>query len=679
MKRVLLCLFTLLVLLSTRTIGQIDPDVINFEAGSFGGVTFNPFEGQAIVNSDFSAVYGVTFHIGSLGSTTVPYIAEVGGSTNFAFVGPSGAAYTSANCTVAAGVTRDKPTNTLDVGCFFLTDDNKGVTTNPKSLYVDYQRECSQASGYLLDVDGKPDGHPDEDWQEGWRITAFPTNPNAPSQSVFVLSPNYTLYPPMAGLTNFSTLSGDGEPSYWEIDLGTETIDYIEFDYIGSPEAFVGIAFDEFYLCSSALEDNSGCCEGTNLIPNGSFEAGNNGFGSSYAYTSNISPNSVGPGRYGILNTAQAQTVSLQWNAFNHTNCQETGNFMAINGKTMGSAYGEVYSQTDIPVDPEKEYVFCYYYRRLEQCAFDVWDPRNLVPSFINANATLNECDSDDELCGWTKVSYTLVPEGNLISILLFLDENPIGDGNDFALDDISLKEKLEMPVGYHDFDINSSSSGNTFTMTGTATTSTLPTGFDVTWRAVELDCNSGSPIPGTAQVWTTSPFFTNFPGYCCNNNGTSAGIFSKNKCYQVTRTVSNCCYKDGISGWNYESFNALRMPGVSEAESATGMFMSKDGKNWIPMPSEEQTELEKKASSFDQIRIFPNPGDGHVTLESRLPMGKVDVQVSNSQGKVLSNVTVETDGYNIELNLSKLPAGVYLIRLASENGLIRQEKYVKQ
>lgn len=675
MKRALILFFTLLTSLSQA---QNTPNVISFEPGNYGGMTFTPVERDPIDNNYFGSVYGVTFHIGAPNSSNVPIIAEVGGAQNFAFVGPSGATYSSTNCTVPSNVTIDKPSNTLDVGCFFLTDDSLGITRDPESLYVMYDTDCSVASGYLLDVDGKPANHSNNTWQEGWKITAYPVNPSASPQTIHVLSPNYTFYPPMAGLTNFSPLTGDGEPGYWEVDLGNEIIDFIEFDYIGSPLAYVGIAFDEFNLCSSAGTDTTGCCGGQNLVPNGSFEAGNTGFISGYTNQSNFSANSIIPGQYGIVNSSQALSVSPQWNLTNHTTCTGTGNFMAVNGRTMGSTYGLVYYQTNIPVDPDKEYIFCYYYQHLSQCTFDVWDPRNLLVGFGGASSTLNECDSDDELCGWTKVSYTVQPTGNNISFALYLDERGIGDGNDFALDDISLKEKQIMPIAYHDFDISSSTFGNSFFMSGTALTNPLPFGFDVAWQAQELDCNTQNPIPGTIQTWTNSPYSTNFPGYCCNSSSSGAGIFSKGKCYRVTRTVSNCCYEDGVSGWEYQAFNEFRMAGVDEAESATGLFMSKDGETWIPVP---EGDLGQKYMDSDPVnfQLFPNPGDGRLTLKSTNLSGKSHVTITDAQGKVIERITTGGDGNDMELNLTELPGGLYLIQLESEEGQVFQQKYIKQ
>lgn len=671
MKRIL---FTLFTILSLGLYGQNDPNFIDFENGNFGSCGgHSPTEATVVDNAYFDCAYGVTFHMGSPGSSTVPYIAEVGSPT-VAFVGAQGNSYSSViGCTVPSTVTADKPSSTRDVGCFFLTDDPNGPNQNPQSLYVQYKTDCNVASGYLLDVDGVTNNSV----QEGWQISGFTSGSSTPVQTIFVLSPQFALFDPVP--TPFNTLGGDGEPSYWEIDLGTQTIDYIEFRYIGHPNRGVGIAFDDFFVCSAA--ENEGCCEGQNLIPNGSFEAGNTGFNSNYDYQGSIAPNSIIPGQYGVVTPAEANTVSSQWNLLNHTSCTGAGKFMAINGRTMGSGQDVVYSQEGIEVDESKEYIFCAYYQHLPQCAFDVFKPGNINIEFEGADATQNDCaDDDEELCGWTKVSFNLIPTGNMIDINILLDETGIGDGNDFALDDISLVEKQVMPTGYSSFNFQTLySGGSTYPVTATAVTSSLPAGFDVTWMVQEVKCtNTNTVLSGTTQIWNSNPFSTNFPGYCCSSSSSTPGVFVVDRCYKIYRTVSNCCYLDQTSSAMF-SVSPRLIPSANGEVEGYEITIEQDGRETKSfMPIGEAGESSQKSGNTE-LELFPNPGNGNLTIQGSNSLKGMKISVSDIKGKVLFTNQVEEERLDLELDITELPSGMYLIQLQSEDGSVRQEKYVKQ
>jgi hypothetical protein len=670
MKRI--TIFTLLFcLVMSPAFGQTVAGFIDFEPGTFGGPpNHNPVEATPVDNAYFGNAYGVQFFMNSPNGPNLPYIAEVGTPT-VAFVGGQGNTYTSAlGCTVPAATTADKPSSNRDVGCFFLTDDPNGPGQNPDPLYVRYERECTVASGYLLDVDGNSG----TTIQEGWMVNGYTFGNPSPVQTIYILSPQFALYNP--GPTAFNTVGGDGEASYWEIDLGGQPIEYIEFRYIGNPNRSVGIAFDDFSVC--AAQEDPGCCDGDNLIPNGSFEAGNVGFGSSYTFQPTIAPNSIIPGQYGVITPAEANTVSSQWNLLNHTNCSGSGRFMAINGRTMQSGGSVVYEQQNIQVNEESEYVFCAYYQHLPQCAFDVFKPGNIHIEWQGAIAEPLECETDEDLCGWTKIAFELTPTAGAISFQIVLDETGIGDGNDFALDDLSLVEKQIMDPTWAQFNYSTNIiGGGLYNINATAIFSSLPPGFDVTWRAVEVNCGPFTEIPGTSQSWNGPLYSTDFPGYCCASGSSTPGVFEFNKCYRIYRTVTNCCYEDATFGATVQMFQRPADP--NGAEYAPVLMISRDnGETWEEAPEAMQPQSANKMQQ-GSLQLYPNPGQGMVTLQGNRSLRGVQVQVSDVNGKVMHRSEISKDRSAVELDLREMPAGVYLIQIEETNGKIRQEKYVKQ
>ncbi|MEZ5016924.1 MAG: T9SS type A sorting domain-containing protein [Flavipsychrobacter sp.] len=653
---------------------QTNPNLIDFEpstANLNGCGNYSQAEGALLNNNFFQCAYGVTFHMGSLGGTA-PTVAQVGAPT-VAWASATTYSYTSASqgCSVATSVSSDKPTNNKDVGCFFITDDPNGPGQNPAPLYVDYHDlECTEASGFLMDVDGT------NNVQEGWQITAYGIGGSI--QTVYVLSLQYNLYqPPPSPQVNI--VAGDGEASYWGVNLGTDPIDYIEFRYIGHPSRSVGLAFDEFAICSSQpqITDTRGCCDDIgedNLIVNGSFEGGNFGFTSpGYTYQGSFGPNSISEGMYSVVSSAQASSVSNCWNIMDHTFCTDgQGHYMVVNGRTHNPQSTMVYQQKDIPVEAGEEYIFCMYYQHLPQCAFDVFDPNRMFVSLGDADLTEGECDNDEEHCGWTKITYTVIPNGNTLDLTIFLDEGGIGDGNDVAFDDFSLRKKGVMPSDYCAFDISSSTSGSNITLTATAVTNPLPAGFNVEWNVVEASCNGlWTPVAGTSMTYAWNPYNTNFPGYCCVPGSATPGAFSTSKCYIITRKVTNCCYND----CEYKYYLSAQPQGMvmgkqAGTEEGTTFYISTDLKNWEPIAN-------TSAAATKDLTIYPNPGDGKVTLTSRQPLEGSELTIYNVESKVVLRKTIESNSTAIDI--SKLPNGVYTFKVTDEAGNASTKNYVKQ
>lgn len=670
-NRIITTLAMLLTVLYTSA--QTNPTLIDFEPGNYnpGGcnVPYAQNETDLLDNNYFLCAYNITFHMGSI-KGGAPTVAQVGAPT-VAWGSGTSFTYNNPNCSVPANISSDKPTNNKDVGCWFITDDANGPGLNPKPLYVDYHDlECTEASGYLMDVDGT------NNVQEGWKITAYGIGGS--QQTVYVLSPQFNLYQNPIPTPQVNPVGGDGEASYWYVNLGTDPIDYIEFIYIGHPSRSVGLAFDEFAICSAQEEPvpTRGCCETeNNLIPNGSFESGNTGFSTGgYTYQGAIAPGSVQEGQYSIVNSSQANTISNCWDLVDHTTCEEDGHFMVVNGRTHNPFNAIVYEQSDIEVEEGKEYKFCMYYQHLPQCSFDVFNPDDLFVG-IDGGDIIGEddCEGDEEHCGWTKITYTLIATSSHMNIQILINEGGIGDGNDVAFDDISLVEKGPMPSNYCTFNIATTSTGTgTYNITATAVTNPLPSGYNVQWTVTEANCSTWAPIGGTTMSYSGwNPYNTNFPGYCCNPGSGTAGSFSTSKCYILSRVVSDCCHEDcehRILISSQPGLLAQAKGGKQPEEDETVLMMSADGgENWVPL----------QVFSNNNIELYPNPGDGAVGIRSSSSLQGAKVTVYNVESKVVLKQSIE--GTKSNVNISSLPNGVYSFEIVESNGAITHKRYIKK
>lgn len=182
------------------------------------------------------------------------------------------------------------------------------------------------------------------------------------------------------------------------------------------------------------------CGSGPNLIRNGDFEAGDSEIGSDLLYEpAPDAPGSVRPGEYSIVNGAQAGTISPTWLVHDHESCNATGKFLVVNGATGRTGSRRIWSQT-ISVTPGTAYRFCAHLRNLPQCVLDVKPKVELRFSSPEDGVVVNADPGDS--CDWQRQSRRIVIPAGVVSLTaeIWLDESGEGDGNDLAVDDISLK-----------------------------------------------------------------------------------------------------------------------------------------------------------------------------------------------------------------------------------------------
>jgi hypothetical protein len=192
------------------------------------------------------------------------------------------------------------------------------------------------------------------------------------------------------------------------------------------------------------------CNPGVNVIANGDFEAGDSGFTSAYSAT--MVP--VRPGQYAVLNAAAAAAVAHTWKAASHPACDAEGKFLVVNGATGKAGKKLAWSQT-VPVIEGKDYRFSANFRGLPACGFDVRPevelrfsspPDDVRPVVVDTTCNTTPCDSTArdtacDPCHWQMESGIIhIPVGvATLNCEIWLDETAAGDGNDLAIDDISL------------------------------------------------------------------------------------------------------------------------------------------------------------------------------------------------------------------------------------------------
>ncbi len=160
-----------------------------------------------------------------------------------------------------------------------------------------------------------------------------------------------------------------------------------------------------------------------NLVYNGDFEYGNQGFVSEYSY----SPGNIWAARTYDIVTDPSHSHPYAVSYGDHTT--GSGLMMAVNGATDGGSV--VWSQT-IPVAPGSRYVFSIW---LSSWVED--SPAQLDLRFNGQPAGMISAPMTTAL--WERSERTWDSGGNTTLVISIVDRTTAFGGNDFALDDLSM------------------------------------------------------------------------------------------------------------------------------------------------------------------------------------------------------------------------------------------------
>jgi PKD repeat protein len=174
----------------------------------------------------------------------------------------------------------------------------------------------------------------------------------------------------------------------------------------------------------------------------------------------------------------------------------------------------------------------------------------------------------------------------------------------------------------------------------------------------------AAGPLPTAAFTWTVTPTLTNASvafdasgstggtaySWDFGNSSTGTGVnangtYTANGTYNVTLIVSNACGSDTLT-------QAVTVAGIGVAEAAL-------------------------AASF---QAYPNPTRGKVALSfSLMYSNAATIEIMDLSGRVVWVESAEVNGtYRRELDLSSYAAGVYLVRVSSEDGVVARRLIVE-
>jgi len=365
--------------------------------------------------------------------------------------------------------------------------------------------------------------------------------------------------------------------------------------------------------------DGAFCCDKTkNLISNGHFENGNANFYSSYAHDSDILP-----GQYDVTSDASDFVTTIT----DHSYCQspfyyaKNDNYLLVNGLTNQPAGSKsvIWQQKVEDLKKGKRYRFCANFRNLQQCTHDVL-PLVTVHLSTGISRTVTIDTDQDDSCDWQQISFCFHAGSGRVTVKIMLKESSLGDGNDLAIDDVSVQElvdpQLTTTVQYQ---------YNTNTVVGSLNTIStkddkLPAGcggryywFVLTVRSYSsgmftIDWSAPRGWGNSVVSVRLSPFAvgppwkltTSFPGF----------QFSSNNLYAIGMVTPECCEGCLAHGSTYHVvfffYPSFRM-GKTDTEN---MYTSDNGltekdllevEEWVVTSAQEEEEFRAVQSAQEK------------------------------------------------------------------------------
>ena len=225
------------------------------------------------------------------------------------------------------------------------------------------------------------------------------------------LSQPVTINPPSANIEpgGSVTLTASGATYYtWSPATGLSTTE--------GPVTVASPMVTTTYTCS-------GYAPGAESVVNSGFEQGNVGFTSSYTYTNDLMPE----GTYYV--GADANDYHTDF----HGTAHDGNNFMIINGATTPGT--NVWTE-QITVSPNTYYAFSTWV-----CTVSPAGNVALLQFSINGNQIGSIFSAPATTYQWLQFYELWYSGNNTSATITILNQNTVGSGNDFGLDDVSFRE----------------------------------------------------------------------------------------------------------------------------------------------------------------------------------------------------------------------------------------------
>ncbi|MBC8755391.1 T9SS type A sorting domain-containing protein [Kordia sp. YSTF-M3] len=447
---------------------------------------------------------------------------------------------------------------------------------------------------------------------------------------------------------------------------------------------------DSTFTTGEPNDEGAFCCEGENLVENGNFENGSGGFASDYTEDA-----SVYPGAYTISDDASifGATITDHSACVDPTQFGANTDFLLVNGRTtQPSGTTAVIWEQSVQIDSEKNYKFCANFKNMPQCTFDIKPEIRLEVNGQLSEWITIDTNSDDP-CDWQQISECFEGDQDVLDIKIHLKEDGLGDGNDLAIDDISLQAKLDQNLS-----ISVLHQGNPQQLTGSinsidTTDDTLlvqdicveqNNGYQYNWFVYELASYPiTQPIDFINMVPDSFAWSSNIGGFN-NQLPTSANpvwgltttfpnyTFENNRLYVIGLYVPSCCDSCYDEAWSYQ----ITFSSENDAPPAMNVFTEeiKDHiRSLFVLGEGGNGTLGREDNEVINFTMFPNPTSDVLRFNSDETI--VSYKITDITGKLIQSKAIEVS----EIDVSQLSSNMYFLTVTTDSGINHTEKFIKK
>jgi len=366
------------------------------------------------------------------------------------------------------------------------------------------------------------------------------------------------------------------------------------------------------------------------VIVNGDFSAGNTGFSTDYAFIPNNSTFSQFAYSVTTAPSNFEPGTAPTWFSSCGDHTTGTGNMMVVDAAS--SAGKRVWSET-VPVLPSSTYTFTYWIQSVSDTSAShstQISPASMQTTINGTTASITGTNPaaapSTIICGnWKQVTQTWSSGANTSATINLIDVNLAVIGNDFAIDDISFTTSATCPL--------TDSLVISYTCTLPVTLVNF-TATEQTQGKVLLNWNTASEQNSSKFIVQRSTDDKNWV-----NIGAVDAQGTSNSDHQYTYTDNT-----PSDGTNYYRLQQVNLNGSYQYSFVREVSI---------------------ISVANTIKIFPNPSTtGTVEVSFPASAAQQELQLINSIGQVLMKQTIEANTERINLNVSQLSQGVYVVRI---------------
>jgi len=155
------------------------------------------------------------------------------------------------------------------------------------------------------------------------------------------------------------------------------------------------------------------------------------------------------------------------------------------------------------------------------------------------------------------------------------------------------------------------------------------------------------------------------------------SGNSALNNGWKATFTMDVFAYDSGTdSGTNYSSANMITTP-REPITKVSGFPINGNKMATITFTYNSSTLSAKNIDSIENLKIYPNPTNGNITISNIENTKLKTIEVYSVLGKLVKQVYVSQNPSKLNLDLSQLNKGVYLMKISDLDDASNTQKLI--